>query len=88
MNQEEQGKKMRQVIAKAWADEAFRQRLLSNATATLKGEGIEVPDGVEMRIVENTEKLFHLVIPQKPAPAELSENDLDKVAGGQLLQRA
>jgi hypothetical protein len=30
MNQKEQGKKVSQVIAKSWADEGFKQKLLDN----------------------------------------------------------
>jgi hypothetical protein len=82
MNQDEQGKKMGQVIAKAWADEEFKRKLLADATAVLKAEGIEVPDGVAMRIVENTDKMLHLVIPSAPASIELSDDELRHVAGG------
>ena len=33
MNQEEQGKKMSQLIAKCWADEGFKQKLLADPAA-------------------------------------------------------
>jgi hypothetical protein len=82
MNQEAQNKKMGQVITKACRDDSFKQRLLSNATVTLKAEGIEVPAGMEVRVVEDTDKMFHLVIPWKPTVAELSDDELDKAAGG------
>ena len=80
MNQEEQGKKMNQIIAKCWADEAFKKKLLTDPAATLKAEGAEVPAGLSVKAVENTDKVFHLVIPAKPT--DLSDTDLDKVAGG------
>jgi hypothetical protein len=82
MNQEEQGKKMQQVIAKAWMDEGFKQMLLADPAAALKQEGIAVPEGVQVKAVENTAKLFHLVLPPKPAGEELSETQLDTAAGG------
>lgn len=80
MNQEEQGKKMNQLIAKCWVDEGFKKKLLADAAATLKAEGVELPAGLSIKAVENTDKVFHLVIPAKPAG--LSDEDLDKVAGG------
>ena len=80
MNQEEQGKKMGQLIAKCWADEGFKRKLLADPAATLKAAGAELPAGLSIKAVENTDKVFHLVIPAKPT--ELSEEDLDKVAGG------
>ena len=72
----EQGKKMGHVIVKAWTDEAFKKRLLKNAMQVLKEEGVEVPKGMEVRAVENTEKVFHLVVPQKPRPQELTEEEI------------
>jgi hypothetical protein len=82
MNKEEQGKKMGRIIAKAWADEAFKQRLLANATAVLKEEGVDVPEGMEVKAVENSEKVYHLVVPPKQANGELSDAELAMVSGG------
>ncbi len=74
--------KMGEVISKAWSDEAFKVRLLTDTMAALKENGIAVPEGVSVRVVENTDKLFHLVIPPRPEPVQLSDDDLNKVAGG------
>ena len=46
MNQEEQGKKMSQLLAKCWADEGFKRKLLADPAATLKAEGAELPAGL------------------------------------------
>ena len=43
-------------------------------------EGVEFPAGLSIRALENTDKVFHLVIPAKPT--DLSDEDLDKVVGG------
>ncbi len=69
-----------QIIAKCWADEAFKQQLMTDPAGTLKQEGVEVPNGMTLKVVENTGQVFHLVIPARPD--ELTDNDLDKVAGG------
>ena len=66
MSHAEQGKKMQQIIAKCWADEGFKQKLLADTMATLKAEGAELPAGLTVKAVENTGKVFHLVIPSKP----------------------
>lgn len=84
MDQNEQNKKLAQLIAKAWADENFKKKLLSDPAAVLKAEGVELPAGMEVRAVEDTQTMHHLVIPTKPT--ELSEDDLEKVAGGMLCQ--
>lgn len=86
MNQEEQGKKMSQVIAKCWADEGFKQKLLADPAATLKAEGIELPKGMmTIKAMENTDEMFYLVIPARPT--DLSDEELDVVAGGKSLDR-
>ena len=80
MSNEKQGKKLNQIIAKCWSDESFKQKLLADPVATLKAEGMALPDGLSVKALENTDKVFHLVIPAKPT--DLSDDDLDKVAGG------
>jgi hypothetical protein len=82
MNQDDKVKKMGQIIAKCWADEGFKKKLLADATATLKAEGEELPAGLNYKAVENTDNLVHLVIPLKPT--DLSDEVLDKVAGGAM----
>ena len=72
-----QGKKILQLVSTACSDESFKARLLSDATAVLKENGIAVPEGVTVRAVEDTDKLFHLVIPPKLS-RELSDEDLTK----------
>jgi hypothetical protein len=73
---------MQQVIAKAWADEEFKQMLLADPAAALKQEGIAVPEGVQVKVVENTDNVFHLVLPPKQASDELSDQQLESAAGG------
>lgn len=80
MNHEEQGRKISQLIAKCWADESFKQKLLADPAATLKAEGTELPAGLSVKALENTDQVFHLVIPARPT--ELSDEELDTVAAG------
>lgn len=69
-----------QIIAKCWADTAFKQQLISNPVSTLKQEGIDVPEGLSMTVLENSDTLMNLVIPVKPD--ELSDEQLEGAAGG------
>jgi len=81
------------VVARAWRDAAFRQRLLAEPVATLREAGIAVPDDVQVRVVEDTDTLIHLILPARPA-GDLSDEDLDQTAaaggspGGVLGDRA
>jgi len=69
------------IIAKAWRDPAFKAELIANPAAALKAEGLDVPDGVTVNVVENTDKLFHLVLPPVPTD-ELADEQLGSAAGG------
>ena len=68
------------VIAKAWADEDFMEALLTNPKAALRSQGIEIPDDVALHVFENSEKVFHLVLPKRPDLALVGE-ELDQAAG-------
>ncbi len=63
---EEQGKKYAKLIAKAWSDESFKERLLTDPRAVLEAEGISVPPGVDVKVVEQTDTQFYMIIPKKP----------------------
>jgi len=86
-DREAQGKKLGEVIKKAWNDEPFMQRLLADATPVLKEHGIQLPEGMKVKAVTNSEKLTHLVVPPKPL-TKLSDQDLDGVAAGMSQQQA
>jgi hypothetical protein len=81
-NQEKQNRQMQQIIAKCWSDEAFKEKLVADPHATLAAEGVEIPEGVNIDILNNTADTFHLVIPAMPDDAELSDEELDEMAGG------
>ena len=68
-------------IARAWRDPAFKARLLADPHAVLKEAGVAAPAGVTVKVVESTDSHVHLVLPPRPT-GELSDADLDKVAGG------
>ena len=80
----ESAKKWSQVVAQAWADEKFKKRLLTEPAAVLKEHGIEVPAGMEVRVVENTDKVYHLTLPARPAGevTELTGRQMKAVMGG------
>jgi hypothetical protein len=70
------------LVADAWADAGLKKRLLENPTAVLKERGIDVPQGCQVKILEDSDKVEHFVLPTKPAEGELSEQELSSVAGG------
>lgn len=78
-------KKWGQLIAKAWEDDKLRQRLLSDPSTVLKEHGIDPPHGVEIRVVENTERTIYLTLPSKPQLEELRDMELDSRSRGAVF---
>jgi len=84
MNDDQQPELLK-VIAKAWSDADFKQRLLSDPKAALSEMGIEPPEGMEditLKVFENTADTVHLVLPVSPLEGDLDDDELDGVAGG------
>ena len=71
---------LQQLIAKCWADDAFKQRLMADPAGTLAAEGMAVPEGVTVRVVENTAQEVTVVLP--PRPTDLTDEALSSSAGG------
>jgi hypothetical protein len=73
MRHEEQMRIIEGIVEKAWIDNTFKDRLLSDPAKVLRAEGVKIPQGVEVRIVEDTENVLHVVLPVKPASQEALE---------------
>ena len=73
----EERKEYAKVIAKAWVDEEFKKRLIEDPATVLKENGIEIPEGMTVKVVERKEN--EILIPLPPVPADLP---LDSVVGG------
>lgn len=50
------------VVARAWIDPEFRRRLLKDSRAALAEMGFPPVSGAKLMVVENTEKVHHLVV--------------------------
>lgn len=51
-----------QVVAKAWADSEYKQRLLQDATAAIAEVGFEGRQGEDMVVLENTDEIHNMVV--------------------------
>ena len=72
------------IVQRAWKDEAFRAEFLADAKGTIeKYSGQKLPANVNVVALAEDDKTIHFVIPVKPTNTdELSDEDLEKVAGG------
>lgn len=50
------------VVARAWSDPSYRERLLENASDAIRELGFEGRQGEDMVVVENTEKVHNMVV--------------------------
>jgi hypothetical protein len=77
------------VAGRAGRDEAFRQRLLKSpkealvdAVEAVTGTRATPPEGLEVRVVEETPTTLYLVLPATATGGELGSAQLDEVSGG------
>lgn len=83
-NKEVMGKVVLDLKKKAMTDAVFRKLALSDAAAAVKEiAGKELPDGMKLKFIENDGAHMTVVLPDMAA-GEMSEDDLDQVAGGTL----
>jgi hypothetical protein len=76
----------RRLIERSLQDEEFRQRLLHDPKGTMEQElGGRLPESIEVRALEESADTIYLVLSSASAVGEggeLSDQDLEKVAGG------
>jgi hypothetical protein len=76
----------RTLVQRSLQDEELRQRLLDDPKAAVEQElGTQLPEDVEVRVVEESQQTIYLVLPFTPAVGEggeISDEALEAVAGG------
>ena len=80
----EEWTRYQKLIGKAWANKAYKERLMSNPVAVLAEEGIPVPPNTKVVVVEDTKSKMHMVIPTHPTTGdgEVSIEDLATAYAG------
>jgi hypothetical protein len=68
------------MVAKAWADENYKKKLMTNPKKILKEEGIETPANLTLRIVEDTPNTQTLIIPAATQTASAEKIEERKAA--------
>jgi hypothetical protein len=75
-----------EIAAKAWQDEEFLERLRADPKAVIAEEyGVEVPDTVEIKVIEESAHELYIRIPPNPNDLELTDEQLEAVAGGECV---
>ena len=82
----EEKNKLAQLFAACWKDEALKARFMADPKAVLAEYGMPVPDGMNIKVVENSDSHVHITLPMPPADNnDLSDDELSSAAGGVFL---
>ena len=74
-----------QLFAACWKDEALKARFMADPKAVLAEYGMPVPDGMNIKVVENSDSHVHITLPAPPTGhGDLSDEELSNAAGGSL----
>ena len=81
----EQKHALAQLFAACWKDEALKARFMSDPKAVLAEYDVPVPDGIDVKVVENADDCVHITLPAAPAESmDLSDDELSNAAGGSV----
>jgi Nitrile hydratase, alpha chain len=73
------------IVARAWADERFRERLKADPRAAVAEEtGITVPESVALEVLEETPDKAFLVIPSNRVT--MADEQLDAAGGSSYTE--
>ncbi|CAH0336627.1 hypothetical protein FVB9288_02335 [Flavobacterium sp. CECT 9288] len=79
---------LQKAVMTAWEDAEFKKELLANpvkAIESLTGEKFEIPSGKEFIVIDSTDNskiYFHLPTKESIMEIELTDEQLEMVAGG------
>jgi hypothetical protein len=79
-----------EIVARALKDEGFARELRADPKAVIEREvGGKLPEGIEVKVVEETPDTLYLVLPAHPSPGhQLSDDELERVAAAGICQDA
>ncbi|VEP15570.1 Nitrile hydratase-like protein (modular protein) [Hyella patelloides LEGE 07179] len=74
------------LVAQVWKDETFKQQLLANPKVVIEREfGVQLPATLNVQVMQEDADTLYITLPAPPPNVnedELSEEDLEAVAGG------
>ena len=78
----EERNQLAELFAACWKDDALKARFMSDPKSVLAEYGMDVPDGMDVNVVENSDNTVHITMPMAPRRNELSDEELSAAAGG------
>ena len=82
----EQKNALAQLFAACWKDEALKARLMADPKAVLKEHGLDVPDNLDVKVVENADDCVHITLPAPPTrDGDLPDDVLSNAGWGEAF---
>ena len=79
----EERNQLAELFAACWKDDTLKQRFMSDPKQVLVEHGMDVPDGMDVKVVENSDNTVHITLPMAPDGHHgLSDDELVAAAGG------
>ena len=79
----EERNQLAELFAACWKDDALKQRFMRDPKAVLAEHGMPVPEGMDVKVVENADNCVHITMPMAPeGHLDLSDEELTAAAGG------
>ena len=79
MNDEQNGRIAADVFARTMTDPEFKAQFIADPAGVLSAAGVEVPEGLTIKVVENSSSTFHVVLPD---PEAMTDELLAAASGG------
>ena len=79
MYDEQQGRIAADVYARTMTDPEFKAQFIADPAAVLSAAGVEVPEGLTIKVVENSSTTVHVVLPD---PEAMTDELLAAASGG------
>jgi hypothetical protein len=80
-------RQLQDLLNRATTDMDFRTRLLADPKGTVAAEvGAQIPENINVRVLEDSQDTVHLVLPPPRANRPLTDAELESVAGGECAQ--
>ena len=71
------------IFAACWKDDALKDRFISDPKGVLQEYGLDVPQGIHVKVVENADDCVNITLPAPPSEHDdLSDDELINAAAG------